>query len=87
MCQVNTDPMRSQVAWLDVMVPPEITRSSADQETREGDTAKLECHSDGYPRPRISWRREGQKAIKAIGRRGSVKTCMLKGLFFVADHW
>lgn len=55
---------------LDVQVPPDITQSSSDQELREGETAHLECRSDGYPKPKISWRREDNEPIKVM--RGTV---------------
>ena len=37
MCQINTDPMTSQSAWLGVMIPPDIdmARTSGDITARE----------------------------------------------------
>ena len=78
MCQVNTNPMISQSALLDVQVPPDVDveRSSPDIEVKSGAAAKLECHADGYPTPTVSWLREDKKKIKAKDPVTSlVKTC------------
>ena len=67
MCQVNTDPMIYQSAWLSVMIPPDIDMklTSGDITAREHeDTAQLSCQADGVPRPRIVWRREGGGKIR-----------------------
>ena len=67
MCQINTDPMTYQSAWLSVMIPPDIdmSRTSGDISTREHeDTARLTCHANGVPRPKIVWRREGGGKIR-----------------------
>ncbi|KAE8746446.1 hypothetical protein FOCC_FOCC006812 [Frankliniella occidentalis] len=45
MCQVNTDPMKSQETSGDTMSP-------------EGGNLKLRCRARGYPPPRIVWKRE-----------------------------
>ena len=67
MCQVNTNPMISQSALLDVRVPPDVDgeRSSPDIEVKSGATAKLDCYADGYPTPTVSWLREDKKKIKS----------------------
>ena len=65
-----------QTAYLDVMVPPDITQSTTDLELQQGETANLECRADGYPSPAISWRREGDLPIRAKDQKtGSVKKC------------
>ena len=67
MCQINTDPMTYQSAWLSVMVPPDIdmAHTSGDIVAREHeDTARLVCTANGVPRPRIVWRREGGLKIR-----------------------
>jgi len=67
MCQINTDPMTYQSAWLNVMVPPDIdmAHTSGDIVAREHeDTARLVCTAKGVPRPRIVWRREGGLKIR-----------------------
>ncbi|XP_037965059.1 neurotrimin [Plutella xylostella] len=65
MCQINTDPMKSQLGYLDVVVPPDILDrgTSADQTAREGDPVSLTCAATGSPRPAITWRREHAKPI------------------------
>ncbi|XP_031337228.1 lachesin-like [Photinus pyralis] len=61
MCQINTDPMKSQVGYLDVVVSPDILdyATSADMVVEEGSNVTLRCEAKGYPHPRITWRREG----------------------------
>ncbi|KAF5286301.1 hypothetical protein FQA39_LY04199 [Lamprigera yunnana] len=61
MCQINTDPMKSQVGYLDVVVSPDILDypTSADIVVQEGTNVTLRCEAKGYPRPHILWRREG----------------------------
>ncbi|CAH1988232.1 unnamed protein product, partial [Acanthoscelides obtectus] len=60
MCQVNTDPMKMQAAFLEVVIPPDIIyeETSGDMMVPEGGSAKLICRARGYPKPRIVWRRE-----------------------------
>ncbi|XP_065335418.1 lachesin-like isoform X2 [Cloeon dipterum] len=60
MCQVNTDPMKSQTAFLEVVIPPDIIyeETSGDMMVPEGGSAKLVCKAKGYPKPRITWKRE-----------------------------
>ncbi|XP_045105599.1 lachesin-like isoform X2 [Portunus trituberculatus] len=65
MCQINTDPMRSQIGHLEVTVPPEIddATSSSDVMVPEGSNAILSCHAKGYPVPKITWVREDKKPL------------------------
>ncbi|PSN46994.1 hypothetical protein C0J52_17351 [Blattella germanica] len=60
MCQVNTDPMKSQTAFLEVVIPPDIIyeETSGDLMVPEGGSAKLVCKARGFPKPRVVWRRE-----------------------------
>ncbi|KAF2881108.1 hypothetical protein ILUMI_25056, partial [Ignelater luminosus] len=60
MCQINTDPMKSQVGYLDVVVPPDILDypTSTDMVVSEGSNVTLRCEAKGYPKPHIIWRRE-----------------------------
>lgn len=60
MCQVNTDPMISQVAFLDVVIPPDFIpeETSGDLMAPEGSTVKLQCKARGKPEPQIIWKRE-----------------------------
>uniref|UniRef100_A0A8D8VD53 Lachesin n=1 Tax=Cacopsylla melanoneura TaxID=428564 RepID=A0A8D8VD53_9HEMI len=60
MCQINTDPMKSQMGYLDVWVPPDIINeeSSGDIMAPEGGTVIMVCKARGYPRSHITWKRE-----------------------------
>ncbi|XP_063602918.1 lachesin-like [Penaeus indicus] len=61
MCQINTDPMISQLGYLQVVVPPDIENTgwTGDLVVREGTNVSLECRARGYPPPEVSWRKEG----------------------------
>ncbi|XP_044757847.1 neurotrimin-like [Coccinella septempunctata] len=65
MCQINTDPMKSQVGYLDVVVPPDILDypTSTDMVVREGSNVTMRCAATGSPEPTITWRREGGEYI------------------------
>lgn len=65
MCQINTDPMKSQVGYLDVVVPPDILDypTSTDMVIREGSNVTLKCAATGSPAPTITWRRESGDPI------------------------
>ncbi|XP_044726901.1 limbic system-associated membrane protein-like [Chrysoperla carnea] len=65
MCQINTDPMKSQVGYLEVVVPPDILDypTSTDMVVREGTNVTLRCAATGSPQPNITWRREGGEGI------------------------
>ncbi|XP_070489902.1 neurotrimin-like [Chironomus tepperi] len=68
MCQINTDPMKSQMGYLDVVVPPDILDfpTSTDMIVREGSNVTLKCAATGSPAPIITWRREhGEKIMLA----------------------
>ncbi|KAJ0182598.1 hypothetical protein K1T71_001967 [Dendrolimus kikuchii] len=60
MCQINTDPMKSQMGYLDVVIPPDFVpeETSGDVMVPEGGTARVSCRARGMPEPRILWRRE-----------------------------
>ncbi|XP_052127694.1 lachesin-like [Frankliniella occidentalis] len=67
MCQLNTDPMKSQQGYLDVVVPPNILddfHTSTDMVEREGHNVSMRCEATGSPQPIITWRREDGKNIK-----------------------
>nr|6EFZ_A Chain A, Dpr-interacting protein theta [Drosophila melanogaster]6EG1_B Chain B, Dpr-interacting protein theta [Drosophila melanogaster]6EG1_D Chain D, Dpr-interacting protein theta [Drosophila melanogaster] len=82
MCQINTDPMKSQVGYLDVVVPPDILDypTSTDMVIREGSNVTLKCAATGSPTPTITWRREGGELIplpngaEAVAYNGSFLT-------------
>lgn len=66
MCQVNTDPMMSQLAYLDVVEPPSILSAgtSTDLSVEEGEDVVLACKASGHPAPTVTWRREGGLKIR-----------------------
>ncbi|XP_068626688.1 lachesin-like [Battus philenor] len=82
MCQVNTDPMKMQTAFLEVVIPPDIIyeETSGDMMVPEGGSAKLVCKARGYPPPKILWRREdGGDIISRSGPQGKTKVTSLEG--------
>ncbi|KAG8333229.1 hypothetical protein J6590_005987 [Homalodisca vitripennis] len=78
MCQINTDPMQSQMGHLDVVVPPDFVNeeTSSDIMVPEGGTAKLICKARGYPTPHVTWRREdnGDIIVKEPGGKTKVSS-------------
>ncbi|XP_022901301.2 lachesin-like isoform X2 [Onthophagus taurus] len=76
MCQVNTDPMKMQTAYLEVVIPPDIINeeTSGDLMVPEGGSAKLVCKARGYPKPRIIWKREDGGPIVSRGPASTSKT-------------
>ncbi|XP_047025839.1 lachesin-like isoform X2 [Helicoverpa zea] len=60
MCQINTDPMKSQMGYLEVVIPPDFIpeETSGDIMVPEGGTARVSCRARGMPEPRVLWRRE-----------------------------
>ncbi|XP_055526085.1 hemicentin-2 isoform X2 [Wyeomyia smithii] len=82
MCQVNTDPMKMQTAFLEVVIPPDIIyeETSGDMMVPEGGSAKLVCKARGYPKPKIIWRREDTREIIARnGTHGKMKATVVEG--------
>ncbi|XP_046645044.1 lachesin-like isoform X1 [Daphnia pulicaria] len=77
MCQINTDPMRYQEAYVEVVVPPDIIdgESSTDTVVREGSNVSLTCAASGHPQPHILWRREDGASIA----RGKLKANSFEG--------
>ncbi|XP_046399102.1 lachesin-like [Ischnura elegans] len=74
MCQVNTNPMISQVGYLQVVLPPNILDEKSSQSSvavRENQNITLMCQADGFPTPKIMWRREDGQGI-TIDRRNKV---------------
>ncbi|CRK94221.1 CLUMA_CG007736, isoform A [Clunio marinus] len=71
MCQINTDPMKNQVGFLNVVVPPDILDypTSTDMVVREGSNVTLKCAARGSPTPNITWRREGSEPIALAGNK------------------
>ncbi|KAK7600914.1 hypothetical protein V9T40_008355 [Parthenolecanium corni] len=62
MCQVNTNPIISQVGYLQVTVPPvfvnDDSTSTATVVVRENQNLTLSCRAQGFPTPKIAWKRE-----------------------------
>ncbi|XP_012219319.1 lachesin-like [Linepithema humile] len=65
MCQINTDPMKSQTGMLSIVEPPDFDSeaTSSDVMVGEGNQVKLTCRARGVPEPRVSWRREDGRNI------------------------
>ncbi|XP_011298564.1 protein amalgam [Fopius arisanus] len=65
MCQINTDPMKSQTGMLFIEVPPDFIpeQTSGDVSIREGGQVKLTCRATGVPLPQINWHREDGQDI------------------------
>ncbi|XP_011494357.1 PREDICTED: lachesin-like [Ceratosolen solmsi marchali] len=66
MCQVNTEPMRSQIGHMKVVIPPDIidVEDSSNRLTSiEGGSVRLRCRASGSPKPEITWRREDGRSI------------------------
>ncbi|XP_051154279.1 lachesin [Leptopilina boulardi] len=74
MCQVNTEPMRSQMGYVNVVIPPDIMddRSSDGLVAREGGNIRLKCVATGTPEPTVTWKREDGRSI-SIRENGSKK--------------
>ncbi|XP_048512424.1 lachesin-like isoform X2 [Athalia rosae] len=82
MCQVNTNPMKSQSAYLEVVIPPDIVyeETSGDLMVPEGGSAKLICKARGYPKPKITWKREDEaEIITRAGASGKTRTPSAEG--------
>ncbi|XP_035211898.1 lachesin-like isoform X2 [Stegodyphus dumicola] len=60
MCQVNTQPMISQVGYLEIVVPPEFVNDVVNRNISVAENANitLSCRATGNPIPKIKWRRE-----------------------------
>ncbi|XP_047343622.1 lachesin-like isoform X10 [Vespa velutina] len=66
MCQINTDPMKSQTGYMKVVIPPDIMDldDSADLlTTKESNDLRLRCRATGTPKPTVTWRREDGREI------------------------
>lgn len=78
-CQTNTEPNMQQTAYLEVLSPPTIKRSSHDIKVKTGAYATLECHAGGNPVPTITWLRDDGQQIKAINATtGQIQMCKIK---------
>ncbi|XP_076030573.1 lachesin-like isoform X2 [Oratosquilla oratoria] len=71
MCQVNTEPAISQLGFVNVVVPPNILdkgSSKSEIQVREKSNVTLKCVGEGYPDPKIKWKREDGKIIDSNSR-------------------
>ncbi|XP_029169234.1 lachesin-like isoform X5 [Nylanderia fulva] len=76
MCQVNTDPMRSQTGHMKVVIPPDIMDldDTADSlTTKENGDLQLRCRATGNPEPVVIWRREDGRNITLRNEHQGVK--------------
>ncbi|XP_023228169.1 neuronal growth regulator 1-like isoform X2 [Centruroides sculpturatus] len=65
MCQINTQPMKSQVGHLAVVVAPEFLNelTSKNMTVMENTNVTLTCRATGNPQPEIKWKREDGQGI------------------------
>ena len=65
MCQINTEPMVSQIGMLEVVEAPDIlyNQTSNDTITMEGASVTLNCEARGYREPTVTWQREDKQPI------------------------
>jgi len=57
-CQINTEPQMVTRINLQVLLPPKIVEEKSTispEPIREGDTLVLYCHTEGIPKPKVSW--------------------------------
>ncbi|XP_065225680.1 lachesin-like isoform X2 [Planococcus citri] len=81
MCQVNTNPMISQVGYLQVVVPPDIVDEESTPSSvavRENQNLTLTCKAQGFPDPKIMWKREDGNEI-VLDRKKKVSVNMHNG--------
>jgi len=74
MCQLNTDPMKFNMGYLDVIITPDIIDIRGPNVVIEGGSASLECEARGEPPPLVFWQRENSREkITSYNRKGDVK--------------
>ncbi|XKL66900.1 hypothetical protein PGB90_010320 [Kerria lacca] len=81
MCQVNTNPMISQVGYLQVVVPPNILDEESTLSSvaiREHQNLTLTCKATGFPEPKIIWKREDANEI-VLDRKKKVAVLIYNG--------
>ncbi|KPM06658.1 lachesin-like protein 2 [Sarcoptes scabiei] len=65
MCQINTEPLISRSAFLDILIAPSIdyNATSTDVSVDERTRLSIRCRANGHPKPSVIWRREDNKDI------------------------
>ncbi|KAL3092777.1 hypothetical protein niasHS_007986 [Heterodera schachtii] len=65
-CQLNTNPVLSRRGFLELRIPPSISRSLTPVaiEVREGNNLTMTCTANGNPKPAIVWRRSDPRIIR-----------------------
>ncbi|XP_055935206.1 lachesin-like isoform X2 [Argiope bruennichi] len=81
MCQINTVPMKKQIGYLDVVVPPQFNQTDRSTEVlaREGTNVTLSCAVTGHPQPTVTWQREDGQAFTAGPAHNKVKKNSYEG--------
>lgn len=77
--------LSSQMAYLDVQVPPEIVDNATSGETtvEEGHSVTLTCKARGYPPPKVSWRREQDAEMIVLRDQGNKRGEQTRGTTIV----
>ncbi|XP_042876504.1 lachesin-like [Penaeus japonicus] len=82
MCQINTAVMKKTLGCIDVHVPPNIidNETSGDVTVPDGESVTLVCVANGYPKPKIEWKREDkEKIVVRTGRKEKYKMEVVEG--------
>ncbi|KAG8192564.1 hypothetical protein JTE90_015199 [Oedothorax gibbosus] len=81
MCQINTVPMKKQIGYLDVVVPPQFNQSDRSSEVlaREGNNVSLSCAVTGHPHPSVTWQREDGQSFLAGQVHNRIKKLTYEG--------
>ncbi|KAH7728772.1 Immunoglobulin I-set domain containing protein [Aphelenchoides avenae] len=71
-CQLNSNPVITRTAYLDLRIPPLVSRSSTPSavEVQEGHNVTLSCQARGNPPPSVIWRRQDRQIIRFNGATG-----------------
>ncbi|GIY29941.1 lachesin-like protein [Caerostris extrusa] len=80
MCQINTVPMKKQIGYLDVVVPPQFNQSDRSTEVlaREGTNVTLSCAVTGHPQPIVTWQRKMDSLSLLDQRTIKSRKCRMK---------